>query len=101
GIIRNFNRNIPNSRLVTECIGIDDLAFIYSADYHLNKRGNVSLEDFVQEPLIAYGIDTDYWSQIDSLYKNYYIKPKINMELNDIQTVKRMVGLGMGVSILP
>ncbi len=101
GIIRDSSNTLAHPKLISKCIGVDNFVFTFSPKHRLNRLSKISLEDLINEPLIAYGKTTNFWPQIERLYNRLGRSPKIIMELHDIHSVKQMAKLGTGVTILP
>ena len=66
--------------------------------------GMVNMQEIAQAPLILYD-PTDsgsaYFSLINKLCREAGVTPKVEMNLNNVEAVKNMVELGLGISFLP
>ena len=66
--------------------------------------GTASMREVAQAPLILYD-PTDpgsaYFSAINKLYREAGVTPKVEMNLDNVEAIKNMVELGLGISFLP
>lgn len=100
-IARTGSPTFMDNRLKSEYIGVDPSVFIVSANHRLVKSNEVSIKEIIKEPFIVFGKKSSYWTQIQNIFTNEGVEPKISMELNDINAVKKMIEINMGISILP
>jgi LysR family transcriptional regulator, transcriptional activator of the cysJI operon len=79
----------------------DKLVFVCSPDHALAKRRAASLKQLAAEPFIGFERDIPTRKTIDRLLKRHGVAANYVMELDNIETIKRSVEAGIGVSILP
>ncbi|WP_284035540.1 LysR family transcriptional regulator [Neobacillus sp. 114] len=101
GIIRTPNQNFSHPQLNSQIIGVDHSSVLISAEHRLAKLEKVTWNQLINEPFIIYGNNTSYWKQIEGVFTKFGVRPKVSMQLNDINAVILMVRLGMGITILP
>ena len=63
--------------------------------------GPVSITDVASEPLIVYDKESTYFVLIDRVCREAGISPNIQMDLDSIESTKRMIERGLGISFLP
>lgn len=100
-----------------------DLAFIYTEQSHtaltylplapqelfaccqrqhpLHRSNTVNLKQLVGESLILLSSNCYYRQQIVHEFEKINTLPKISFELNQIETIKKLIVTNMGISILP
>lgn len=100
-IVRTGSPTFTDSRFNHIYIGGDPSVFVISTNHPLAQPATVCIEDVINEPFIVFGKKSSYWSQIQNIFSSQGIKPKISMELNDIQAVKKMIEINMGISVIP
>ncbi len=83
--------SFENEPLVLVCSPTSSLASASTVDIH-HLRGM----DF-----IAFDKDVPSRTLIDAIFERYNTKPRIALEFDNIETIKRAVEIGAGVSILP
>ncbi|WP_194841247.1 LysR family transcriptional regulator [Salinibacillus xinjiangensis] len=99
--IRTGSPNFTDDRFHNIYIGEDPSVFVVSANHWLAQKETVSIDDVRNEPFIVFGKKSTYWTQIENIFTSEGMEPRISMELNNIQTVKKMLEINMGISVLP
>jgi DNA-binding transcriptional LysR family regulator len=100
-IARTSTPDFSDDLLHSELIGQDPSVFVVSPHHRLADATDVSIGDILQELFIVYGKKSSFWPQIESIFTNMGYTLKTGMELNDINAVKKMIEINMGISILP
>ena len=65
-----------------------------------SRAGSASIYDVASEPLIVYDKESTYFVLIDKVCREAGISPNIQMDLDSIESTKRMIERGLGVSFL-
>jgi DNA-binding transcriptional LysR family regulator len=77
----------------------DELHVVVPAGHPFAKRNSVKVEDLVKEPLIfPKGGHTR--ELLERIFRKYRNQLQISMELASVETIKKFVGAGLGVSLL-
>jgi len=92
---------IKHSRLETITIHRDEMALIVSPTHALALRRSVKMSDLENEPFILHKIGTTTRERLVKHFNEGGVKMKVTMELASIETIKRFVAIGMGISIVP
>jgi DNA-binding transcriptional LysR family regulator len=92
---------IKNSRLETLTIHRDEMALIVSPTHALATKRSVKMSDLENEPFILHKIGTTTRERLVKHFNDGGVKMKVTMELASIETIKRFVAIGMGISIVP
>jgi DNA-binding transcriptional LysR family regulator len=92
---------VHNARLETITIHQDDMALIVSPSHKLAARRSVQMTDLAGEPFILHKIGTTTRERLVKHFIDGGVKMKVTMELASIETIKRFVSIGMGISIVP
>lgn len=79
----------------------DDLALVVSPRHPFAAKGRVTLAEAGKEPFLFFERSTSYHSLVYSMFLRVGVVPESVMELDSMETTKRMVEEGLGVSILP
>ena len=66
----------------------------------LHPRGEATIQEVAQEPLILYDRGSAYFIAISQACQQAGIVPRVEMDLDSIEATKLMVELGMGISFL-
>jgi LysR family transcriptional regulator, transcriptional activator of the cysJI operon len=79
----------------------DEMALIAGSSSPLAGRKSVSVKDLEDMDFIFFDRAFPSRRYIDSFLKRYGVKPRVKMELDNIETIKTAVASGAGVSLLP
>jgi len=79
----------------------DKLVIVCNPEHKLGRRRRVSVQALAGEDFIAFERDIPTRKTIDRILKQRKVKVNYVMEFDNIETVKRSVEVGIGVSILP
>ncbi len=93
----------PSARPQIEIIPVreETMVLICSPEHALAGRGRVSLRRLRDESFIGFERDIPTRKLIDRILKKYDVTVNHAMEFDNIETIKRSVEVGIGVSILP
>ncbi len=92
---------LPQSANNMEVIPVfkDEMQVVVPVSHPLAKKRSVTLEEFVQFPLIL--PKTGHTRVvIDRLLRDYRDVVQLSMELASVETIKKFVGAGLGISII-
>lgn len=90
-----------DDRLKYATIWNDPLVFVVSPFHPLAQKQNLSLEDLTQYPSLLPASQT-YTSQITlAEFEKQGVKPKITMSNNPLESIRMLVSIGLGWSVLP
>lgn len=92
---------IKNSRLEALTIHRDEMALIVGPGHALASRRSVKMNDLEAEPFILHKIGTTTRERLVKHFNDGGVKIRVTMELASIETIKRFVSIGMGISIVP
>ncbi len=79
----------------------DKLVLVCSPEHKLSGRRRVSLQRLAGEDFIAFERDIPTRKTIDRIFKDHQVAVNTVMEFDNIETIKRSVEVGIGISILP
>lgn len=79
----------------------DQLVFVCGPTHKLARRRSVTLEQIAGERLIGFESDIPTRKETDRIFRDAGLTPHYVMEFDEIETIKRMVEIDAGVSILP
>ena len=92
---------MSDPRLETITIHHDEMALIVGPSHSLASRKTVRMKQLEDEPFILHKIGTTTRERLVKHFINGGVKIKVTMELASIETIKRFVSIGMGISIVP
>lgn len=87
--------------LTMETISTDRLVLICAPSHRFAKRRKVLPDDLVDEPFISFDPDLPTRKAIDRILKRHGVSIDPAFEFDNIETVKRVVEIENGISIVP
>ncbi len=94
-------RALSDPDVVTMRLYDEEIALATSPHHPFAIRGEASIYEVAQEPLILYDRESSYFVLINQVCRAAGISPRVEMTLDSIEATKHLVELGMGVSFLP
>jgi DNA-binding transcriptional LysR family regulator len=91
---------VRDSRLTVEPVHRDELALVAPKGHPLAGRSTVKLQEAAKYPLLlpAHGRRRE---QLDELFRVNEIVPRVAMEVESSEMLKRYIGVGLGLGFLP
>lgn len=91
---------VRDGRLAVEPIHRDELALVTPHGHPLAGRSSVRLQEAMRYPMLlpAHGRRRE---QLDELFRVNEVVPRVAMELESSEMLKRYIGVGLGVGFLP
>lgn len=90
-----------NTKIVAGTIWSDPMAFVAAPDHSLGAPGKIQLADLQHYPAILPGLNTYTGHIVDKLFRSRSLTLNISMTTNYLETIKAMVAIGLGWSLLP
>ena len=82
-------------------LGEEEMVLILPKRHPLARQERLGLDDLSGQHFIAFDRGTPTRKALDKVLRGAGVKPKVLMELDNIETIKNAVSSGMGVSIVP
>lgn len=79
----------------------DKLALVMPPGHALASKGKVAMSAIAGQPFIAFDREAPSRKGIDKLFRDKGIEITPTMEMDNVETIKRAVELGLGISVLP
>jgi DNA-binding transcriptional LysR family regulator len=92
---------IDDPALVTKPVMREELLLIMWPSHRLSQKRRVQVTDLHGEPLILFEAGSATRRVIDAFFVRQQITPHIVTETENVEIIKAMVGIGLGVSIVP
>jgi DNA-binding transcriptional LysR family regulator len=89
------------AQLIVTPLGEDDLVLVLPPEHELARQRKVSLKALAEQPFVAFDRDIPTRRWVDKALRQSRVSVHYAMELDNIETIKRSVEAGLGVSILP
>lgn len=90
-----------HERLRAEPIWRDELFFVCSRAHELAGRGQVCIDELAQYPAILPDMSTFTGRIVKGMFEAQNLELKIGMSTNYLETIKMLIGVGLGWSVLP
>lgn len=94
-------RSVHHPEVETISLGEDPLILVARAGVHPRPPRRVRLEQIAEWPLILFDRGSSDWTLSHGLFRRAGLVPNVVMEVETIETAKRMVEQGMGWAFLP
>ena len=88
-------------QLISHGIWPDPLAFVCAPDHPLRSRDGIDLAQLAQYPAILPDLNTYTTALVKDLFDSRAIPLRLSMATNYLETIKMMVSIGLGWSVLP
>lgn len=92
----------PKDRSVRAvAVSTDELVLIVPPGHRLAGRKNVSIKDLGDESFIAHNAPSPYREEVIKRFERHRTKLNIGVEMPSLEAIKKLVGLGGGVALVP
>ena len=91
----------PSKGLEVLTLRADRLILICSPEHPFARHRHISLKKLDGENFVAFHRDIPSRHAIDQILEQNHVKVRVVMEFDNIETIKRSVEIGAGVSIVP
>lgn len=79
----------------------EPIVLVCHPEHPLAQRRNVRLEALRDEPFVAFQPELQIREQIDQVLTERSVEVEVTLEFDNIETIKRAIEIGAGVSLLP
>jgi len=87
--------------LTSTVIYHDGLAFVVSPEHRFAGRPEVRIEELGMEVFIAHNVISPYRRRVIEIFEQHGVTLQMDIEMPTIETIKKLVGLNLGVAFLP
>ena len=91
---------VKDPRLVVQAIHRDDIVLVVATTHPLCMRETVTLADLTQYPLLLLKQGRQR-TQLNNYFDHHEVRPRIAMELDSSELLKRLISAEMGMGFLP
>lgn len=79
----------------------DPLVLITSMKHPLREKRRVHIRDLGTESFIAHSVQSPSRTRVIEAFKQFETPLKISMEISSLETLKRLVSMGLGIAFVP
>jgi DNA-binding transcriptional LysR family regulator len=90
-----------HERLIAEPIWRDELVFVCSRAHELARRKHVTINELAEYPAILPDMTTFTGRIVKGMFKDHDLDLEVGMSTNYLETIKMLIGVGLGWSVLP
>lgn len=94
-------RRVSHPAIDAYRVAVEELVLVAPPGHRFAELGEVSIADVAAEGLILFDRTTRWHELTWALFASQSVKPNVRLELDNVETAKRMVEVGLGVSLLP
>ncbi len=91
----------PKPNLITLPFLEDELVAICNEDHPFSRRESIRLHELNDQPFIAFDEGIPTRKAIDAVLARRHVRINIKMQCDNIEILKKMVEVGLGVSLAP
>ena len=92
---------VEESDLVTVPVLREELLLVTMPTHRLTRKKKVTPQDLAGEPFVLFEPGSATRRVIDSLFVTEKIEPTVVMDTENVEIIKAMVRIGLGISIVP
>jgi LysR family hydrogen peroxide-inducible transcriptional activator len=92
---------VEDSRIHAEPLLREPLLLAVAKHHPLALKGQAIPSDLADETFVMLGTSSSLAEQVRSFFGDHHFEPRIGFRCSQVATVKSLVGIGVGVSILP
>ena len=96
-----LTRQLRHPEVETTPLYDEEIVLVTYPRHPFAFAGGATVTQIGREPLILYHKDSTYYSIINEVCREAGIIPNVVMELDSVESTKKMVEQGMGISLLP
>ena len=79
----------------------EEMVVVTSQNHPLSKKTEVTPEEIASMPLILFEQGSNTRKIIDQFFEKHDISPQIIMEMENVEIIKPLVDIGLGITIIP
>ncbi len=92
---------VEDHRLSIETILTEPLLLVVGKDHPIARRSEISINEIAEENFISMGTSSTLAEHIRVFFGGHNFSPRIGYRCAQVRTVKKLVSMGLGISILP
>ena len=92
---------VEESSIQVEILWKEPLLLVVAKDHALASKQGVTAADLAQETFVLLGSSSSLAAQVRRFCGDHHIEPRIGSRCAQVATVKALVAIGAGISILP
>lgn len=94
-------RSLSHPDMETVHLYDDEIVLIVNPGHPFAARGTATVEEAASEPIVLFDRASSYFGLIHGFFRQAGVVPNVAMELDSLETTKRMVEEGLGIALVP
>jgi DNA-binding transcriptional LysR family regulator len=94
-------RSLSHPDIETVHLYDDEIVLIVNREHPFATRGATMVEEVASEPIVLFDRGSSYFGLIHGFFRQAGVVPNVAMELDSLETTKRMVEEGLGTALVP
>jgi DNA-binding transcriptional LysR family regulator len=92
---------VDDPQLVSVPVMREELLIVTAPQHPLSRRKQILPKDLVRQPFVLFESGSNSRKTMDEFFQREQIEPKIVTETENVEIIKALVRIGMGISIVP
>ena len=92
---------VKEHRIAIEPLLTEPLLLVVGKKHPIAKRTEISINDLAEETFVSLGDSSALASQIRGFFGDQKFQPRIGFRCAQVATLKQIISLGLGISLLP
>lgn len=92
---------VDDPSLVVDPVMREELLLVASPQHPLAKKHPITAEDLAREPFVLFEAGSNSRRTIEEFFVREQIAPKVVTETENVEIIKALVSVGLGISIIP
>jgi DNA-binding transcriptional LysR family regulator len=94
-------RSLSHPDIETVHLYDDEIVLIVNPEHPFAARSTTTVEEAASEPIVLFDRGSSYFGLIHGFFRQAGVVPNVAMELDSLETTKRMVEEGLGIALVP
>ncbi|AEI43515.1 LysR family transcriptional regulator [Paenibacillus mucilaginosus] len=96
-----LTRSMSHPDVESEQLYEDPIRLFVHRSHPFARKISLSMEEVGREPIVFFECGSLDWNRIHRLFQTLDVPPRIEMQIDNLETAKKLVVGGMGISFLP
>jgi DNA-binding transcriptional LysR family regulator len=89
-----------NDKLIAQSISRERMELVVGSGHRLAKKERLNIEEVLQEPILLSGVGSATRLTFLGVFDRYHVTPRVAMEAENIEMMKKCLILGKGIGLL-
>ncbi|MDO8671467.1 MAG: LysR family transcriptional regulator [Dehalococcoidia bacterium] len=94
-------RKLTHPEIASVRLYDDELVLVVHPNHSFASRQDVTAQDVAREGVVLFDRTTSYYEQVNDFFAAAGVAPRATLELDNVESAKKMVEKGLGIALLP